>query len=459
MNTLEFEDILAYSEHYPLVNDLELFKELIAAIEKLPVIGGDGRREFWFNTPRCTFEEFKEEYEGERVAEEDMRDYWLFEFPDKNQWYRLIYMTYKDMHYFYLKDLVLTNNEESVWFGKHNHRPPEEDDTQSRWITFLLEKTQAVASDYEAYVKRIENELPSWHKRGIFQRGELEQLVPSVVQTEKGDLTEDDICDFKYHAQRKCPHVATMTANDYFYACGLFYEANREMRNWEGDLKYDMSLSSKDRYLRYADMRHDGLDQIDGDSVEAFVEWLKKGSQGGHPHEIVCSMSSQFSVNLYPDYKEDTGFILSLRGGRQIDMIVRAFNLMREKGIPVEVDSATILPVLEGTDIVGILREDESLFTRASYFDDYDVNYVYSLERDTLLIARDAITWLPVVKDEIRLCPVCGYDAFRVDEFHNICPMCMWQDDPIQSKDPDYWGGANNLSLSQYREKWQSERR
>jgi hypothetical protein len=33
----------------------------------------------------------------------------------------------------------------------------------------------------------------------------------------------------------------------------------------------------------------------------------------------------------------------------------------------------------------------------------------------------------------------------------------MWEDDPIQRDDPDFWGGANSLSLNDYRVKWLAE--
>jgi hypothetical protein len=38
-----------------------------------------------------------------------------------------------------------------------------------------------------------------------------------------------------------------------------------------------------------------------------------------------------------------------------------------------------------------------------------------------------------------------------------ICPLCGWEDDDIQNDDPDYAGGANELSLNQYRSRWESE--
>lgn len=48
-------------------------------------------------------------------------------------------------------------------------------------------------------------------------------------------------------------------------------------------------------------------------------------------------------------------------------------------------------------------------------------------------------------------CPCCGYDTFTEEPpgTYNICPICFWEDDPIQYKDPDYKGGANRVSLRQ----------
>jgi uncharacterized Zn finger protein (UPF0148 family) len=52
-------------------------------------------------------------------------------------------------------------------------------------------------------------------------------------------------------------------------------------------------------------------------------------------------------------------------------------------------------------------------------------------------------------------CPVCDNAVFEdIGEFE-ICPVCQWQDDPLQREDPEDDMGANSLSLYQYREKWQ----
>ena len=45
----------------------------------------------------------------------------------------------------------------------------------------------------------------------------------------------------------------------------------------------------------------------------------------------------------------------------------------------------------------------------------------------------------------------CGYKTFDEKPCGscNICPICFWEDDPIQLEDTDYEGGANKVSLRQ----------
>ena len=49
-------------------------------------------------------------------------------------------------------------------------------------------------------------------------------------------------------------------------------------------------------------------------------------------------------------------------------------------------------------------------------------------------------------------CPCCGYYTLEDEPGHfDICPVCFWEDDNIQSFDPDYYGGANTMSLNEAR--------
>jgi rubredoxin len=48
-------------------------------------------------------------------------------------------------------------------------------------------------------------------------------------------------------------------------------------------------------------------------------------------------------------------------------------------------------------------------------------------------------------------CPCCGYRTLdeKPPGTCGICPICYWEDDPVQYDDPDYEGGANAVSLRQ----------
>lgn len=51
-------------------------------------------------------------------------------------------------------------------------------------------------------------------------------------------------------------------------------------------------------------------------------------------------------------------------------------------------------------------------------------------------------------------CPCCGNQVFSECGSYEICPVCHWEDDPIQLRDPDYAGGENAISLNSARNKW-----
>lgn len=48
-------------------------------------------------------------------------------------------------------------------------------------------------------------------------------------------------------------------------------------------------------------------------------------------------------------------------------------------------------------------------------------------------------------------CPCCGYKtlAEKPPGTYDICSICFWEDDAVQFDDPDYEGGANEVSLRQ----------
>lgn len=50
-------------------------------------------------------------------------------------------------------------------------------------------------------------------------------------------------------------------------------------------------------------------------------------------------------------------------------------------------------------------------------------------------------------------CPCCGYLTLREPPpgTYALCPVCWWEDDGVQFRDPDRRGGANAPSLKEAR--------
>ncbi len=49
-------------------------------------------------------------------------------------------------------------------------------------------------------------------------------------------------------------------------------------------------------------------------------------------------------------------------------------------------------------------------------------------------------------------CPVCGSEVIEEEGNFEVCPVCNWEDDNLQRDEPDYTGGANEMSLNQAKE-------
>lgn len=51
-----------------------------------------------------------------------------------------------------------------------------------------------------------------------------------------------------------------------------------------------------------------------------------------------------------------------------------------------------------------------------------------------------------------KRCACCGQESLPPDSVFEICPVCGWQDDEVQNDEPDFEGGANDMSLNQAKE-------
>ena len=59
-----------------------------------------------------------------------------------------------------------------------------------------------------------------------------------------------------------------------------------------------------------------------------------------------------------------------------------------------------------------------------------------------------------MIQNKLEKCACCG--SLEVpsgsDGWGYICNVCGWEKDGVQNDDPDFWGGANKMSLNQAKE-------
>jgi len=68
-------------------------------------------------------------------------------------------------------------------------------------------------------------------------------------------------------------------------------------------------------------------------------------------------------------------------------------------------------------------------------------------------VAAEHVRPAPEPLGERFACPCCGcLTRSEADPgTYDICPVCFWEDDPVQAEDPQYGGGANVVSLNEAR--------
>jgi hypothetical protein len=69
-------------------------------------------------------------------------------------------------------------------------------------------------------------------------------------------------------------------------------------------------------------------------------------------------------------------------------------------------------------------------------------------------VPKDA--WKKVDNEKCYPCPCCCFLTRSEPDYgtFEICPVCNWEDDCVQSNDPNFKGGANQESLNEARENY-----
>ena len=380
----------------------ELIDEIFRYIRMLEPINENGVRELWLNSDRGKLEDFKNIddaiAEGEVENIEELKEWWLDYFPDEIQWYHLSAVEDGETGY---KALFL-NNRHVIEVDPRKERGFENDITEfAEWLLSAV-KQCIVELKNGTYNARLNKSVPYEHRTGTIMRRDLYDIFPDWREHFFKDITKAEISEFIDAASRQkrnadMPRIQAFTANEFYKCCALGYKAN--------NYQYT-ELSPKEQYYRHADGRDDGLRDIDGDSVEEFVNWYHR-SQIGHPWEV-CRGGNSTHVSLYVHH-DGRGFYLSVAGDAVTRCIeaVKFYLAIKRAGYPVSIYNAEeLIARFNETERIGVVPE--GVFPRycGGYFPNEKIIDFMNLPYEERDKVAEKCIWQPLT--EVRLITDAG---------------------------------------------------
>jgi len=301
-------------------------------------------------------------------------------FHKKRKWHRISVQQYHDTFYINLVDNDICILE--VIIGKsivasipHHPYPGHggEDDLEKTWGEYIdsahywlknvqrnwIKANALVAAKYPLNCRTgyVSHALVRASLSGIYR---LDQILGQKKVKEFIKIVESNY----FHDSQKTT-CSTMTAKQYFDYCKVAYIAAQEKNNMIAK-----NLSGKELYERYADGRHEGLLDIDLDSVDEFSTWLDgthpKRTSGGHPWEIKRGGNTTH-IDLYvsrPRYNDKNGFIVTICASSitRLAEAIRMFLALYDAGLPIKIsDPDVIYRRLLAQDNIGIVPKYSSL--------------------------------------------------------------------------------------------------
>lgn len=415
---------------------LEAFSILSDILEPLaPLKKNNEAKAIWIRVPRgviedyASFEEMKEWEEVETYEEYENR--WREDYPEEYSWYELVAVKSFDLdnnlRYYGISlgnERVISASTEDRSFWDSDGYYPEE--AAVKLCSLVVPAVQESISLLQSgtYNALVEKELPYQFRVGVIKRNVLWEYEPEAKECAYDGLSEDAVQEFKKliisgaNNEKKIGRIRNFTANDFFRACKIGYEA----------IGKDCSgFSLPDLYMHYADGRDEGLTGqghglnagpgIDFNSPAAWDEWYFGKRGGGHPWEVIPGgnsthvelyvrndrhdldwllRSGEISQIEYDERIEKTGYYFAIAGIKRQFEAVSFYLALSAAGFPVIIGGAEeLLARFEATDYIGIVphhhptRYCESLFPE-QYGDMIDFTHVYKNE-DTWF---ERIEWL-----------------------------------------------------------------
>ena len=365
------------------------------------------------NNPAKTFLQrlaaFEHEFDG------DPRWELLFS-NGKRKWFYLVVSYYNGVYYLteHIGDLAAIQLDEQGEVVKNTYYATGYPD-EERWrmlFPLAMAYLDRVEKDWVGEYRQLVKKFPYKYRQGLIHsklarhyceniRRIDQELGPEKLQKFVSMVENREINPF--HDGR----VKDLTAAKYFEYCKVAY------LNSHLDLdEPSKQLPGIELYKRFADGRHEGLTEIDPDSVSEFRDWMEgkhpKRQPGGHPWEILRGgNTTHISLYVFKDrFGPDNSYEIKLRGhsiGR-IAETLKIYLALMDRQLTVAIDEPErIRKRLLGQDHIGIVPEYLSLHRAQNLFDGDvdDVMHLYSFGNAQREIGKLA-SW----RELACLCPV-----------------------------------------------------
>jgi len=333
--------------------------------------------------------QFQYRYDGDRL--------WHIIFlHEKSKWHKITVQQYRDTHYISLSDkdicsLEVVNGKSvsaySTWHRSFGYGG--EDNLEETWDPYINSSHAWLKNIQNDWVKanaKIIADYPLNCRRGYVSHALVRASLPDIYRLDAvlGKKKVEQfikIVESNYFHDSQKTVCSIMTANKFFDYCKIAYIASQEKPN-----TIDKKLSGKELYKKYADGRHEGLLDIDLDSVDEFSSWLDgthpKRDRGGHPWEIKRGGNTTH-IDLYvsrPSYSNKDGFIVTVNA-HAITRLAEAICMflgLYDAGLPIKIsDPEVIRRRLLAQDNIGIVAKYSSLHrANQGYPQDQDVHDV-----------------------------------------------------------------------------------
>ena len=381
-----------------------------------PMQKNDEVKSIWLRIPRGTIEDFGDfdelKEDGEFETYEEFERYWSENYPDEYNWYEFVlaqcFNPDGNLRFYAVglgNNSIVSASTEDKCFESYRYG---EEETAIKLCTLIAPAVEEAVEMLKSgeYNDFVEKNLPYQFRTGVILRSDLWAVDSDYKKFDYDGLPDAIVTEFIERIKKglneaeKIGRIKDFTANDFFRACKIGYEAIGK------DCK---GISLPDLYMRYSDGRDEGLTGkghglnegpgIDFDSPEAWKNWyFDRNRCGGHPWEVVPGGNSTHMSLCVRNDKRDGGFYFHVSGLHRQFESVKFYIALADAGLPVLLDDAEELVArFSGTDYQGIVPHH--VFPRycSSMFpDEYGtvIDFMHVFDEDIEKYG-EKIIWLP----------------------------------------------------------------